>query len=321
MDVPYDPEFLRIIQPMLAMEEPPPLAVGDIEGRQAMVNPLFRMMMSHQPPTPDIKQTTIHATAKDGHQIPILAFEHTTITSSSPGPALLFLHAGGLILGSAADFAPQAANLAAATGRPVYSIEYRLAPSKHPYPVPLHDALAAFEYLQHNASELNIDPARIGLYGLSAGGNLAAGLALLTRDQRVSPPPAACMLLYPMLDDRTVQAVPAGIADKLRWKVGDNQTGWGAYLGDKYGTDGVDSYAAPARATDLSNLPPVYIDIGGLDLFTDEAMAFAQRLLRAGNRVELHVFPGVFHSWELVAPGIEASLLAAEARIKAATRF
>jgi acetyl esterase/lipase len=181
---------------------------------------------------------------------------------------------------------------------PFLSVEYRLAP-EFPHPIPVEDAYAGLMWLAENAGELGVDPARIAVMGDSAGGTVAAALALLARD-RGGPAIARQILMYPALDDRTVKPDPA-LTGMHSWSYGDNITMWQAYLGAAYGGDDVSPYAAPARATDLIDLPPLYMEIVELDILRNEAIDYARRCLAAGVPTELHVHSGIPHSFETVA--------------------
>jgi acetyl esterase/lipase len=175
------------------------------------------------------------------------------------------------------------------------SVEYRLAPET-PYPGPLDDCHAALRWTHQHADELGIDPARIGAYGLSAGGGLAAALALLARDRDL--PLAFQLLDCPMLDDR--QATPSIRAECLYvWNAQSNEFGWRSYLGDLYGSDDIPPYAAAARATDLTGLPPSCVVVGSIDGFRDEDVDYAQRLNQAGVPCELHVLAGLPHAYQM----------------------
>lgn len=180
------------------------------------------------------------------------------------------------------------------------SVGYRLAP-EHPHPAPVEDCYAALRWMSDQASALGVDAGRLALYGGSAGGGLAAAVALPARD-RGTPRPAFQMLPCPMLDDRNVTPSSHEITDIGIWDRAANLQGRQALLGDFDGADGVSPYAAPARADDLSGLPPTYLDAGELDLFRDENIDYATRLVRAGVPVELHVYPGGIHAGELPAP-------------------
>jgi acetyl esterase/lipase len=150
--------------------------------------------------------------------------------------------------------------------------------------------------------------------GDSAGGGLAAGVGLMARD-RGGPAVAQQLLIYPMLDDRPSTPDPE-LAQFLTWTYDDNLTGWGALLGEMAGGDDVSPYAAPARATHLAGLPETYIEVGDLDIFRDEDVAYAQRLSGAGVPTEFHLHPGCPHIFETVAPGADVSIRAMRDRIR-----
>lgn len=180
------------------------------------------------------------------------------------------------------------------------SVDYRLAPET-PHPGPVEDCYAALTWLYTHAEELGVDTTRIALAGASAGGGLAAGLAVLTRD-RGEVPLAFQLLIYPMLDDRTVTSTePHPHTGEYIWTPEANRFGWTALLGQEPGGTGVSPYAAAARADHLEGLPPTFISVGALDLFLEEDMEYARRLMRAGVPTELHVYPGAFHGFNMVA--------------------
>ncbi|UXN33423.1 MULTISPECIES: alpha/beta hydrolase fold domain-containing protein [Micrococcaceae] len=180
------------------------------------------------------------------------------------------------------------------------TVEYRLAP-EFPDPYPVEDCYAGLVWSSDHAEELGIDPNRLIVAGASAGGGLAAGIALLAGDRK-GPALAGQVLIYPMLDDRdntisTVQIDGEGI-----WDRSSNVMGWTALLGERKGTDDVSIYAAPARAMDLSGLPPTFIDCGSAEVFRDEDVAYATALWQACVQAELHVWPGGFHGFDMSAP-------------------
>ncbi len=181
----------------------------------------------------------------------------------------------------------------------IVSVEYRLAP-EHPYPAPLDDCYAALTWTVQHAVDLGVDPARIAVAGASAGGGLAAALAQLARD-RGEHALAFQLLIYPMIDDR--MATPSSSLDTVVWTTQANVLGWRAYLGHEPGAGEVPAYAAAARAADLTGLPPAWIGVGALDVFRDENIEYAQRLLGAGVPAELHVYPGAPHGFEGMCPG------------------
>jgi acetyl esterase/lipase len=185
------------------------------------------------------------------------------------------------------------------------SVGYRLPP-EHPFPAPVEDCYAGLQWLFAHAGDLGVDPSRIAIGGASAGGGLAAGLALLARD-RAEVQIAFQLLIYPMIDDRNVTPASYAITDPRVWHRESNRLGWKAYLGREGGGDGVSPYAAASRATDLTNLPPTYIPVGTLDLFIDENLEYAQRLIQASVSTELHVYPGAFHGFDVFAPSAAVS--------------
>jgi len=213
-------------------------------------------------------------------------------------PVLVWMHGGGMILGN--HLSEEESNVAFARelGIAVISVNYRLAPQS-PAPAAVEDGYAVVEWLAANAAELAIDPQRIALGGASAGGGLAAATALMAHDRgRIRP--AFQLLIYPMLDDRTVLRTDLDTAHTRFWRPGSNRYAWSAYLGDEAGGAAVSDYAAPARRTDLSGLPPAWIGVGTLDLFHLEDVDYAERLRRASVPVDLVVVEGAFHGFDVL---------------------
>ena len=221
-----------------------------------------------------------------------------------PRPCVYWIHGGGYITGSALTVDPRLNRWVEALDCVAVAVDYRLAP-EHPYPIPLEDCYAGLSWVVQHAERLGIDPARLVVAGSSAGAGLAAALALLARD-RGGPPLARQVLIYPMLDDR--QTTPSSQLDGTAvWGRPANRLGWHAYLGLNTNQAQVPAYAAPARATDLAGLPPAFVAVGGADLFRDESIAYAARLLEAGVPAELHVYAGAPHGFEIIAPGADVS--------------
>ncbi len=215
-------------------------------------------------------------------------------------PAILHIHGGGFVLGSPEMADATNRRLAMELGCRIISVDYRLAPET-PFPGAIEDCYAALRWLHSQAAMLRVDPQRIGVKGESAGGGLAAALALLARDRR-GPAIRFQHLTYPMLDDRTVSDPdPNPFTGQTMWTRAYNRFGWSSLLGHAAGGAGVSPYAAAARALDLAGLPPAFIAVGGLDLFLDENLVYARRLTRAGVPVELHLYPGAFHGFEIAA--------------------
>jgi acetyl esterase/lipase len=228
--------------------------------------------------------------------------------------ALYHIHGGGMVLGDNRAGMLQMLDLVQEFGLAVVSVEYRRAPET-PHPGPVEDCYAGLAWTAHHAEDLGIDPHRIIVAGTSAGGGLAAAVALMARD-RGGPALMGQMLFGPMLDDRNdsrsgVQMIGLGIWDRTA-----NHTGWTALLGDDRGGPDVSPYAAPARAADLSELPPAFIDVGSAETFRDEDVAYAGRIWQAGGHAELHVWPGGFHSFDGLAPEAALSKDARDARLR-----
>jgi acetyl esterase/lipase len=228
-------------------------------------------------------------------------------------PAIYHIHGGGMILGDRRHALPDIVGLAASVGAAVISVEYRLAP-EHPYPAPVEDCYAGLLWVAANAAELSIDPDRIVVSGASSGGGLAAAIALLARD-RGGPALAGQMLVAPMLDDRNDTPSARQMAGLGMWDHISNQTGWTALLGDACGGPDVSPYAAPARAADLSGLPPAFIYSGSAETFRDEDMAYASAIWQAGGQAELHIWSGGFHGFDFMAPQAAVSQAAQAARL------
>jgi acetyl esterase len=219
---------------------------------------------------------------------------------SGPVPGLLDIHGGGFVVGNVDLEHAFAARIASSVGVVVVAVEYRLAP-EHPFPAGLEDCYAVLEWIADSSSELGVDRERIGVYGQSAGGGLAAALALLARDRR-GPKLCFQFLGIPELDDRLETPSMQQFVDTPVWHRSNAVKSWRYYLGSdadgkpEGAVDGeVSPYAAPARATDLSDLPPAYVCTMEFDPLRDEGILYALRLLQAGVPVELHQYPGTFH--------------------------
>ncbi|TKA71522.1 hypothetical protein B0A55_06115 [Friedmanniomyces simplex] len=304
----FDREFAAAAAAMAeAGAAMPQLAAGDVDGRRKFFEQYFSSRSSMVPSTPSVAQKKHQIKADDGSTIVLTEFRPNSAASTA-SPALYYTHGGGMILGSVAGFAAGIAIKAEAAGVPIFAVGYRLAP-EYPHPIPVNDCYAGLTWLHSHAAELGVDNSRIMIYGESAGGGLAAGVALMARDRKLDPPLAFQMLIYPMLDDRNLKPI-AAIEPYAMWKCNDNITGWSALLGKAAGSDEeVDGheFAAPARAKSVKDLPPTYIDVGGLDLFVSEDCSYAARLVEAGVQVELHVHPGLPHGFELT--GAQTSIV------------
>jgi len=236
----------------------------------------------------------------------------TPTSGTGPWPVIYHVHGGGMCIGDrrlgVGGFAP----IAAEHGAVIVSVEYRLAP-EHPHPAPVQDCYAGLVWTAEHADELGIDPDRILVAGGSAGGGLAAGIALMARD-RGFPHLTHQVLIYPMLDDRFITSSSQEVVGDGPWDRDANEFGWTALLGADRGGPDVSPYAAPARATDLSGLPRTYLDVGNAEVFRDETLDYAHRLSAAGVVVDLHMWGGAFHGFEEVVPHARLSQTAVATR-------
>lgn len=231
---------------------------------------------------------------------------------------IFHIHGGGYVGGSAAELEFVHRPLAERLGCVIVSVDYRLAPETR-FPGAIEDCYAGLAWTVAHADELGVDRSRIGVMGESAGGGLAAALALMARD-RGELEIAFQTLVYPMLDDRTcTSADPHPHTGEFIWTPHNNRFGWHALLGEEPGGPNVSPYAAAARAGNLAGLPPTFISTGALDLFLEEDIEYARRLLRAGVPTELHVYPGAFHGFDLMRGTAVADQAAAD-RIAALSR-
>jgi acetyl esterase/lipase len=224
---------------------------------------------------------------------------HRPVSAGSARPCLVWMHGGGLVLGTAGSDDARFDRWCRMYDIVGVSVEYRLAPETK-YPGPLEDCYASLKWVFDNAASLGVDPTRIGIGGASAGGGLCAGLGLLARD-RGEVPVAFQLLIYPMIDDRQI-TVSSTWQDPI-WPPSANHFGWTAYLGAAKGGADVPIYAAAARATDLTGLPPSYLCVGALDGFSDEDIDYAVRLRHAGVPTELHVYEGAPHGFDSLLAG------------------
>jgi len=243
---------------------------------------------------------------------PVSVRVHQPPSSQTLLPAMLWIHGGGMVMGTAAQDDALCRRFSEELGIMVAAVDYRLAP-EHPFPVPLDDCYDALLWL---ARQPGVDTTRIVVGGASAGGGLAAGLALLAH-RRGEVVLAFQLLTYPMLDDRTATRVDGDARKRRLWSNSSNRFGWQSYLGQAPGGSEVDGLAAPARVDDLAQLPPAWIGVGTLDLFYAEDVAYAERLNAAGVACALDVIPGAFHGFDLVAPKAGVSQAFRSAQIAA----
>jgi acetyl esterase len=298
----FDPELLATIE----MLPDRTVEVSLAESRQAITE-LFASLIG------DIDSTGVHLSEDHapGAAGPIPLRVFTPDVRKARG-AIYDIHGGGFTVGTAAMNDAANIAMARALGAVVVSVDYRLAP-ENPFPAPLDDCYAGLVWLAEHADRLGVDADAIAIHGVSAGGGLCAALALLARD-RGGPPIVFQYLGVPELDDRLGTTSMQSFTDTPLWNLPSAEKSWDAYLGAgaRGGAD-VSPYAAPARATDLSGLPPAYISAMQFDPLRDEDIAYAQALLAAGVTVELHLFPGTFHGSMLAAHAAVSKREAAEA--------
>lgn len=282
-----DPELL----PLLELLPPTDLAAMDLIELRETSNARYAFLGA--PPIAPV----VHTIDGPGGALEVYLYDPNPGT---PGrAALLHVHGGGMIMGAASAMQAGPAAMAQALGIPVASVEYRLAP-EHPFPAPQEDCLTALKWL---VGLPEVDPERVGITGESAGGGLAASVALMARDLG-GPKLAAQFLTYPMLDHRTgSDNCPYNNATvgEFVWTRSSNRFGWGALKGGYEPNDHCKGWFSPSLAEDLSGLPPTWIGTGSLDLFYDEDLDYARRLVAARVPVELHSYPGAIHAFNAVA--------------------
>lgn len=290
-----DPE----IAPILDVFPPLQFTPETLPQIRAGMREMFGQQRDLAPQFPNIEVTEQQVPGPAGApDVRVLVYRPKN--AAHPLPALLWIHGGGYVIGSADQDDLNVKTMVDQVGCAAVSVDYRLAPET-PFPGPVEDCYAALKWLYTQADELGVDGNRIAIGGASAGGGLSAGLGLLARD-RGEVPLAFQLLIYPQLDDRTVTTTdPHPYTGEFIWTSDANRFGWQSLLGQEPGSPGVSPYAAAARAEDVAGLPPTYICVGALDLFLEEDIEYARRLMRAGVPTELHVYPAAYHGFDLTA--------------------
>lgn len=274
-------------------------SLRDIPATRAMVDSMIAAVKAEVPP--------IEGVATEDRKVPgaegapeVTVRVYRPAEASGALPVLVWMHAGGFVLGGLELDDLMLRQLTKSVGCAVVSVDYRLAP-EHPYPKPLDDCFAALKWASGEAPAAAFDPARIAVGGASAGAGLAAGLALMARDSN-GPAIRLQLLIYPAINDRNTAQVSDGVPENLFWSRENTLKSWQAYLDNQQGGESVPAYAAPIRATRLEALPPAYFAIGALDMFLPDNLDYAARLNGAGVATELHVYPGAFHAFDAFAP-------------------
>ncbi len=285
-------------------------AIPDIVARREAVSGLLAAMTADLPPNDAV--VTEDRVVSGDPDVAVRVYRPAGATGTLPG--LFYIHGGGMILGGIDGEDLTAAMLCEALQAVVVSTDYRKAP-EHPHPAQVTDCYTAYTWMGAHADELRYDPERLAIYGGSAGGNLCLATALMARDHGG---PRACFLLpaYPMLDHTHTSASSHEVTEVGIWDRSGNIEAWQWFLGGK----DPDQYASPRLAEDLSGLPPMFIDVGDVDLFRDEDIEFVAQLTAAGVSVEFHLHPGAYHASERFAPDAELSQRIWELRIAALKR-
>ena len=291
-------------------------ARGDWRAVREAANAGLAYMATLTPAASGITTTSFTTATTDGEEQIELRWYQTT--GAATGSAVLYTHGGGMLGGNLDLYSEVVSWYVAQTGVPFLSVGLRLAPEAPTSTDMAEDVLAALRWLAAHSPYLGVDPARIGVMGDSGGGGPTAGAAILARDR--GEPIAKQILVYPMLDDRNTTPGPIP-AELLTWGYDNNYTGWATLLGDEIATTTVSPVAAPARLTDFTGLAPAYIDVGDLDIFRDESIAYAAGLAKAGVPVELHVHPGAPHGFERFVPNARVAQRAMADRARALTMF
>jgi acetyl esterase len=304
----YDPELAAVVALL------PPLDITDIPAARAGM----RAMREQMPPFVKPDGITIEKRAVAGPpgdpDVEVTIFRPTEQPASAP--ALYWIHGGGFVLGDVDSDMVVPAQVADELGAVVASVEYRLAP-EHPFPAPAEDCFAGLVWMAAHAEELGFDPRKLAVGGLSAGGGLAAAVALMARD-RGGPELCFQLLDIPELDDRLSTPSMKQFTDTPLWNHRNAILSWEAYLGPDHGE--TSPYAAPSRAADLSGLPPAYVVTCEFDPLRDEGIEYAQRLIQAGVATELHHYPGTFHGASGAGAGTEIAARMVSDRLAALGR-
>ncbi|MDJ0105410.1 alpha/beta hydrolase [Rhodococcus erythropolis] len=264
------------------------------------------------PPSAGVVARSYFVSVPDGKQIE-LRWYSTDSDISATGPAVVYLHGGGMIGGKVDYYDGLVRHYVQVSTVPMLLVDYRVAPEQTGTGL-AEDGFAGLRWLLEHADDLGVDCTRVAVMGDSGGGGIAAGTAILARDRGVSL--AKQILIYPMLDDRTTEPDPR-LEDMVAWTYDNNWTCWKAVLGDAFGGDTVSPVVVPARLEDLTGLPSAYIEVAEIDILRDEGIAYAQSLHKAGVSCELHVIPGVLHGYDRMsfAIGVSSRTLADRCRV------
>ena len=285
----YHPELQELVDDPEGFP-PAELFVGTLEGMREFAAPLYAQMCNLVR-AEGVVMSDYAIEASDGFPLRVRWY---CKPESDAQAAVIYVHGGGMILMGIDEMDADISHYVASTGVPFLSVDYRLAPS-HPRPQ-AEDVFDALLWLGEQSSRFGIDASRIALMGDSGGAGIAAGAAILARDRKV--PLAKQLLVYPMLDDRTVTADEAVEPYFHVWNAANNKMAWDAVLGERRGTDAVLPCEAPARNDDFADLAPAFLEVGELDLFRNETIEYARKLMDAHVPTELHVLGGLTHTYD-----------------------
>lgn len=296
-----DPELVAPLDGIMAATNGG-FKLSDVPGTRAMIAGMLEAMAAEAPPFPGVDTEDLTAEA-DGVSVGVRLYKPESVGADAP--ALLWMHPGGYVIGSIGLDDLLCRQMAKDVGCRVVSVEYRLAP-ENPYPAALDDSFAALQWMHRESGALGIDPDRIAVGGGSAGGGLAAAVALRAREAGDA---RLCyqLLVYPAINDRNIEQVSKSVPENLFWSRENSLIGWRSYLENRQGSDAVPELAAPIRAKDLSGLPPAHIAVGALDMFISDCLDYAGRLNDAGVETSLVVYPGAFHAFDSFAPEAQVS--------------
>ncbi|MFJ6429799.1 alpha/beta hydrolase [Microbacterium maritypicum] len=294
-----NPQIWALLAQGAGPAQPTDFREGDHERLRSILDDGLAQM-SALPAHPEVTCDEITVTTSDGHNLRVNWY---TWAGEAPGSAVVHFHGGARIAGSIDLYDPLVRTCVAWSGVPVLAVDYRLAPSTDPA-APVVDGLTALTWLREHSVELGVDPARIAVMGDSGGGGVAASVAIAARD--ASLPLARQILTYPMLDDRVAEPDAELLALPTTFSYTYSRTAWAAVTSTENEAGTPDPRVAPTRTADHRGLAPAFIEIGELDIFRDETVAYASRLWRAGVSAELHVHPGMPHAYDILLLGDEA---------------
>lgn len=302
----YDYELQAFLDANPAVSRVSLLPEGIPQLRKDFVSPSIEQIVGGR----DIEVLEFLIPGYEGATLALTVLRSGRATGKAPG--IYHTHSGGMIAGDRYIGLELMAQFVDEFAAVCTSIEYRLAP-EFPDPYPIEDCWAGLQYVAAHLDDLGIDPARLIVAGMSAGGGLAAGLALMAHD-RGGVKLAGQLLMCPMLDDSNDTESSHQFVNLGLWDRGSNDTGWNALLGNRRHSAQVSAYAAPSRAESLANLPPAFIDVGSLEVFRSEDVDYARRIWAEGGDAELHVWANAFHGFDLAHPNATISKLAIAAR-------